>query len=117
MKMGALNGLSIGFMPVKWSYDEATDIRTLTEIDLWEVSLVTFPANRDALISGVKATVDEIQTLKDAERHLREAGLSRSYATQVVSRIKAISVRSESDARSRQRAMAGITQAINTLKT
>ena len=45
LKMGALNGLSIGFLSKQWAYDRETEVRTLTEIELWEVSLVTFPAN------------------------------------------------------------------------
>jgi HK97 family phage prohead protease len=39
---GAVDGLSIGFRPVRESYDDA-GARVLLEIDLWEVSIVTFP--------------------------------------------------------------------------
>lgn len=39
---GALDGLSIGFRTVKARRDRA-GVRELTEIDLWEISLVTFP--------------------------------------------------------------------------
>jgi len=35
-----LRGLSIGFMSKAWSYDDKSGIRTVTEVDLWEVSLV-----------------------------------------------------------------------------
>jgi HK97 family phage prohead protease len=41
--MGALSGLSIGFRTLKSKIDEENGIRTLTEIELWETSLVTFP--------------------------------------------------------------------------
>lgn len=41
VKAGALDGLSIGFRAVKARRDGA--LRVLTEVDLWEVSLVTFP--------------------------------------------------------------------------
>lgn len=54
LKMDALAGLSIGFRTIKSSFDEATGIRTLTEVELWEVSLVTFPANEVAVVSAVK---------------------------------------------------------------
>ena len=87
LKLGALNGLSIGFMSKQWSYDTEADIRTLTEIDLWEVSLVTFPANEKARVTNVKAAPDEMNTPKDAERILREAGFSKSDATAIVSRV------------------------------
>jgi len=85
MKMGALNGLSIGFVSKNWMYDRDTDVRTLTEIDLWELSVVTFPANEAARVTGVKCT-DEIAVPKDAERILRDAGFSKVDATAFVSR-------------------------------
>jgi uncharacterized protein len=86
LKMGALNGLSIGFMSKQWAYDRETEVRTLTEIDLWEVSLVTFPANEKARVTNVKSA-DELATPKDAERILRDAGFSKSDATAIVSRV------------------------------
>jgi HK97 family phage prohead protease len=87
MKMGALNGLSIGFYSKSWQYDRETDVRTLTEVDLWEVSLVTFPANGKARVTQVKAAADDIAAPKDAERILRDAGFSKSDACAFVSRV------------------------------
>jgi HK97 family phage prohead protease len=86
LKMGAINGLSIGFMSKQWAYDRETEVRTLTEIDLWEVSLVTFPANEKARVTNVKSA-DELQAPKDAEKVLRDAGFSKSDATAFVSRV------------------------------
>ena len=43
IRAGALDGLSIGFRTVKARKDETGRLRVLTEIDLWEVSFVTFP--------------------------------------------------------------------------
>lgn len=96
LKMGAISGLSIGYMTNTYQYDEKTDIRTLTEVDLWEVSLVTFPANTKARVTQVKS-VDDLQTLKDAERILRDSGFSKQDATSFVSRVKTLSSRSDSD--------------------
>ena len=87
LKLGALNGLSIGFVSKQWTYDRESEVRTLTEIDLWEVSLVTFPANSKARVTNVKAAADEAVTTKDAERILREAGFSKADATGFVSRV------------------------------
>ena len=78
------------------NYDEKAEIRTLTEVELWEVSLVTFPANTKARVTQVKSA-DEINTLKDAERVLRDSGFSKQDATTFVSRIKTLSSRSDSD--------------------
>lgn len=93
LKCGALNGLSIGFMPVKWEYDEETQIRTLTEIDLWECSLVTFPANTAARVSGTKAieNISSLTSWKDVEEYLRdEGGFSNGAATAIVGAVKRI---------------------------
>ena len=96
LKMGALNGLSIGFMSKEWSYDRETEVRTLTAIDLWEVSLVTFPANEKARVTNVKSA-DEMATPKDAEKALRDARFSKSDATAFVSRVMRMGeVRSDS---------------------
>ena len=47
---GALDGLSIGFRTVKASRRQGT--RLLHEIDLYEVSIVTFPMMEDARIAA-----------------------------------------------------------------
>ncbi len=97
MKMGAITGLSIGFVTREDSYDKVSGIRTLKKLDLWEVSLVTFPANDAARISGVKS-IETITTLAEAEAYLRDAGgLSRREAVALVSRIKSLQGRSDSD--------------------
>lgn len=86
LKMGAINGLSVGFISKEWSYNNDTNVRTLTVIDLWEVSLVTFPANKKARVTNIKSGED-ISAPKDAERILRDAGFSKSDATALVSRV------------------------------
>jgi len=86
LKVGAISGLSVGFVTKAYTYDTETDIRTLTEIDLWEVSLVTFPANAKARVTNIKSS-DDIGAPKDAERILRDAGFSKADATAYVSRV------------------------------
>ena len=54
MRAGALDGLSIGFRTVKGSRDPTTGLRRLQEIDLWEISVVTFPMQPDARVSTIK---------------------------------------------------------------
>jgi uncharacterized protein len=95
LKAGALTGMSIGFMSKEWSYDRDTEIRTLTGIDLWEVSLVTFPANGAARVTDVKSTEAAIagfSKLSDFEDHLREADapMSKAAARAFVSRLAAL---------------------------
>lgn len=82
IRMGALSGLSIGFSTVRSSFDEQTGVRSLLELDLWEVSPVTFPANEAARITSAKS--DAIKTVRDFERALRdELGFSKGAATAI----------------------------------
>jgi HK97 family phage prohead protease len=91
LKMGAVTGLSIGYRTVKSTTDNKKNLRTLTDLDLFEVSLVTFPANDSARIRLVKAA-DEIQTEREFEKFLREEGFSNSQAETICRRgFKALS--------------------------
>ncbi|TBW40992.1 HK97 family phage prohead protease [Siculibacillus lacustris] len=54
MRAGVLDGLSIGFRAVRGARDRKSGIRRLTEIDLWEISLVTFPMQPEARIAAVE---------------------------------------------------------------
>jgi hypothetical protein len=54
MRNGALDGLSIGFNTRRAIRDPRTGQRRLYEIDLWEISIVTFPMLPAARISAVK---------------------------------------------------------------
>ncbi|SEF68959.1 HK97 family phage prohead protease [Bosea lathyri] len=55
MREGAIDGLSIGFRPEKARTEPRTGLRRLERVDLWEVSLVTFPMLPQARVSAVKA--------------------------------------------------------------
>ncbi len=86
MKMGALDALSIGFRVAKDGaiFDRDKGLRIIKEIDLIEISVVNFPANPRARITGVKGlTVEDIQTKHDLEAVLRDAGVSRQVAKYV----------------------------------
>jgi uncharacterized protein len=54
MKAGAIDGLSIGFKTLKGRRDSATGLRRLTDVDLWEISIVTFPMLPEARITTIK---------------------------------------------------------------
>ena len=79
VKAKTVDGLSIGFETVErtWNYDE--NIRILNVVRLWEVSLVTFPANSSARVSGHKAA-QGIKTIRQFEDFLRDAGFSVAAA-------------------------------------
>lgn len=91
MKMKAVNGLSIGFVPVEEEVDHKTGVRRITKLDLWEVSIVTFPANQAATIHGVKS-FDEIQDIRSLERHIRDVyGLTQREAVALIAKAKSLS--------------------------
>jgi hypothetical protein len=55
MREGAVDGLSIGFRPEKARTEPRSGLRRLERVDLWEISLVTFPMLPQARVSVVKA--------------------------------------------------------------
>jgi HK97 family phage prohead protease len=54
LRAGALDGLSIGFRTVKGRIDPRTRVRKLEAVDLWEISIVTFPLLAGARVRAVK---------------------------------------------------------------
>ncbi len=59
LKSGAVNGLSIGYTPVKYRMNPDLGVRELRQVELWEVSLVTFPANDVSRVTVVKGQACE----------------------------------------------------------
>jgi len=55
MREGAIDGLSIGFRSEKARTEPRSGLRRLERIDLWEISIVTFPMLPQARVSAVKA--------------------------------------------------------------
>lgn len=55
LKAGAIAGLSIGYVPVEYYREPQTGVRVLEKVRLYEISLVTFPANAQATVQAVKS--------------------------------------------------------------
>lgn len=76
LKKGVLKGLSIGYDDVKSKVVDG--VRRLSELKLWEVSLVVFPMNPLATVTGVK-TVEDVgaelrgfrETIGACRKHFR----------------------------------------------
>jgi HK97 family phage prohead protease len=88
MKANAIRGQSIGYnVPMGGEeYDGETNVNNLTEIELWECSIVTFPANTSAVVTDVKNLLGagETPTIRQFESFLRDAGgYSRKQAEQI----------------------------------
>jgi len=76
IKAGAIDSMSIGYITKSSSEQGGGNIRQLDEVDLFEISLVTFPMLDDAKITAVKS----IQTIRDFEKTLRDVGFSQKEA-------------------------------------
>lgn len=93
-KAGAISAFSIGWDFIRdkngkvvedaYEVNEKNGTKILKRIELWEVSLVTFPANTNATITGVKHIFEQAETERHLEEGLREAGLSRSAAKFII---------------------------------
>lgn len=98
---GAMDALSIGFRIPEGGARFHEDARIIEKIDLKEISIVNFPADDAARISVVKAEIETIESLKEAELFLRDSGVfSRASAVAFVSRVKAL-IQSDSAAKSK----------------
>jgi len=88
LKAGVLDGLSIGFQTKESQAGTrpSEPERTITDIDLWEVSIVTFPANAKARITAVKSMTGE--QWREFEASLRDEGLSQRDAVTAISGFK-----------------------------
>lgn len=84
MKRKAVRGMSIGFNIPKGGeeFNKEDEVWEIKEIDLIEVSIVTYPANPEAQIATVKSA---LETPRHFERFLRDAGLSSLQAKRLMS--------------------------------
>jgi len=89
MQHGTVDGMSIGFMIGDYEMveKEGSTLRIIKSVkELPEVSIVTYPADDNARIdlTSVKSVLDEIKTVRDFEKFLREvAGFSNGLAREV----------------------------------
>ncbi len=124
LKMGALKSFSIGFNVIE-SEDTPDGVRIIKEIDLWEISLVTIPANPEAIITGVKELDDgekgekknkdekkdmdekivdaikaeSVSTKREFEQMLKDTGLfTKKAVITLASRFKEFGVQGDLDA-------------------
>lgn len=89
IKAGALEGLSIGYRVLKQGpHPSKPNALALIELDLKEVSPVTFAANDKARIDSVKhlLAAGDVPTVRQFEELLREAGFSKSLAAAIATK-------------------------------
>lgn len=83
MRDELIDGLSIGYRTVKDEIDRANGVRKLLKVDLREISVVTFPMDRNSTIGYVKG--ETMPTEREFEALLRDAGFTSKQAKTVIS--------------------------------
>jgi HK97 family phage prohead protease len=71
LRAGAIDGLSIGFRTVKGRIDPKTRVRALLAVDLWEISIVTFPLLAGARVRAVKQAAASSQACRPQVSYAR----------------------------------------------
>ncbi len=72
IQAGAIDGLSIGYRTRRATKDDRGR-RVLTELELWEVSLVTFPMLPDARLVGAKGDAPDADPMREMAALFRAA--------------------------------------------
>ena len=106
MRHGAISGLSIGFnIAVGGAEEIEGGGRRISKVKLEEISIVGFPADADARIAVVKNEIEAIESIRDCEMLLRDAGFSRSMAKAFISHVRPLFQREADAERERKEAM------------
>ena len=102
IKFGSVDGLSIciKLADTDYFYDDKL-IRHITNVqDMREISIVNFPADSGARMVDFKSVKDEnINSIKEFERNLRDAGCSKSDAMTLISMAKRVLLKAEQSER------------------
>lgn len=106
LKAGAIQGLSIGYREVDTEPADAGGPRRLIKIDLLEVSVVSFPANRRARVDAIKSErAEEFSrrlrdgdppSIKEFEDVLGDLGVPKALRVRIASHGYANAIRSDS---------------------
>ena len=92
LKFGSITGMSIGFrvMDGDIEFDDAGICHIKNVSELMEISIVNFPADKNARILNVKGEdIELLQNITDCEKYLRDLGVSKRMAQKFISVVKA----------------------------
>lgn len=76
MRADAIDSLSIGYRTIEAAPEGNGAVRKLIEVELHEISIVTFPMLPAAKITAIKS----IKTIREFEKAMRDAGFSQREA-------------------------------------
>lgn len=98
VKMGAIDQFSIGYITIEEKYDGISGINYLLEVDVKEISIVTFACNESSRIQSVKSALEhgEDLTPRMIQDTLRDVyHLSKRQAEAAVNAIKSVNADEE----------------------
>jgi len=77
LRSGAIDGLSIGYRTVRGQIEPRTRVRRLYQVDLWEISIVTFPLLDGARVGTVKqGPASRLRAAAEREWQAMQQGVS-----------------------------------------
>ena len=88
LKAGAVDGLSIGYRTVRGQIDPKSRVRRLYQVDLWEISIVTFPLLNGARgrpkldVAALAKLVAHVSQLATSERRILSLDLNPVFVTE-----------------------------------
>lgn len=92
LKHGTVDGLSIGYLLQKGDYEDGPEGRVIHRVSrLLEISVVTFPADTAARVdleSVKKEQIEQLETVRDFERFLRNEGFNQATAKKLVAKLR-----------------------------
>lgn len=87
----ALDEVSIGYRTKSYIYDEANEIRTITDLDLYEISLVSRAANEEATVTGTERKDEQkdkdLKDYTDKELIELKQKIDKEYTKRVINKI------------------------------
>lgn len=101
LKDGVLSELSIGYDPIIFDYDE-NGLRHLREVKLWEVSVVTWAMNQEAVITGYKSATALPEAAVTAKEDKDQAGGAPEHKPEAEKRKASVRARPGRDQKSRE---------------
>jgi len=105
MRRGAMEGLSTGVIKSTIEFERKSEGgRNISKADLKEVSVVTFPMEENAQILSVKSEIEQIESVRDCELFLRDAGFSRSMAKAFLGQLRPLYLREAEEERQHEQA-------------
>lgn len=86
IERGKTVGLSVGFVAEERDDESMPGVRIITKATLYEVSIVTVPANALAQVVSAKSAGTVPATVREFEKFLRDAGFSKEKACAIASK-------------------------------